>query len=242
MNMEDNEAIDNDWKGYSQALYKNNQIDVSTILHDHFKDESFDKDQYVSFFSDLGYSPVTINLKLNKLIFDNTIAEVGPDRLMFTELLNISHEEQSQIDKYLLNMFDSTTRYISLKREIVNGTILPKIFNLTWTRELLFYFASKSESVKPLRWPQGTNTTSFPINPMIIVKRDDSINSLLDLVKYCMENFTGNRAVTSVRNYLKNKDILIGKTNSGTLPEILSPIFSVDDDNVVHLKKQEAKR
>ncbi|MBC7032104.1 hypothetical protein G6O48_24545 [Salmonella enterica subsp. enterica serovar Enteritidis] len=57
-----------------------------------------------------------------------------------------------------------------------------------------------------------------------------------------MENFTGNRAVTSVRNYLKNKDILIGKTNNGTLPEILSPIFSVDDDNVVHLKKQEAKR
>lgn len=235
-------AIDNDWKGYSQALYKNDQIDVSTILHDHFKDESFDKDQYVSFFSDLGYSPVTINSKLNKLIFDNTIAKVGPDRLMFTELLNISHEEQLQIDKYLLNMFDSTTRYISLKREIVNGTILPKIFNLTWTRELLFYFASKSESVKPLRWPQGTNTTSFPINPMIIVKRDDSINSLLDLVKYCMENFTGNRAVMSVKNYLKNKDILIGKTNNGTLPEILSPIFSVDDDNVVHLKKQEAKR
>lgn len=234
-------AIDNDWKGYSQALYKNNQIDVSTILHDHFKDESFDKDQYVSFFSDLGYSPVTINLKLNKLIFDNTIAEVGPDRLMFTELLNISHEEQSQIDKYLLNMFDSTTRYISLKREIVNGTILPKIFNLTWTRELLFYFASKSASVKPLRWPQGTNTTSFPINPMIIVKRDDSINSLLDLAKYCIENFTGNRSVTSVRNYLKNKDILVGKTNNGTLPEILSPIFSVDDDNVVHLKEQGAE-
>lgn len=234
-------AIDNDWKGYSQALYKNNQIDVSTILHDHFKDESFDKDQYVSFFSDLGYSPVTINLKLNKLIFDNTIAEVGPDRLMFTELLNISHEEQSQIDKYLLNMFDSTTRYISLKREIVNGTILPKIFNLTWTRELLFYFASKSASVKPLRWPQGTNTTSFPINPMIIVKRDDSINSLLDLAKYCVENFTGNRSVTSVRNYLKNKDILVGKTNNSTLPEILSPIFSVDDDNVVHLKEQGAE-
>ncbi|AOB21402.1 hypothetical protein AVR82_17450 (plasmid) [Lactiplantibacillus plantarum] len=95
-------AIDNDWKGYSQALYKNDQINVSTILHDHFKDESFDKDQYVSFFSDLGYSPVTIKLELNKLVFDNTIAKVGPDRLMFTELLNISHEEQLQIDKYLL--------------------------------------------------------------------------------------------------------------------------------------------
>lgn len=234
-------AIDNDWKGYSQALYKDNQIDVSTILHDHFEDESFNMDQYASFLSDLGYSPTTINMKFNKLIFDNTIAKVGPDRLMFTELLNISNEEQSQIDKYLLDMFDLNKRYISLKREIVNGAILPKIFSLTWTRELLFYFASKSESVKPLNWPQGTNTTSFPINPMIIVKRDDAINSLLDLAKYCMENFTGNRSVTSVRNYLKNKDILVGKTNNGTLPEILSPIFSVDDDNVVHLKKQGAE-
>lgn len=229
--------VDDKWKGFSQILYCDEPVKFDTIVADKFGNQSFSKRQFESYFAALGYSPSTIELKLSCLKQNQRLAKVEKHHYILAKNLIIPEYFQKIIDNYLNSLFTENQSYVVLAIQPIGSVKLPQISNLPWTKELLAWYAKHSKSVTLLPWSNESDYRFNLKNPLIIVKKNDPLKSVLQLCKALIKAYLGSGTEKEIRSLLTDKNILIGNTSGKGLPSLFDEILYSDEENILHLRQ-----
>lgn len=229
--------IEPKWKGFPQFLYEKESLTDSEIIQKEMANQVLTRQKVIFFFKEIGFSESSAYQKYLKLKSNYGIVKIGPHRYKTAGSMYLTSSIFKTVEKSLLDILNDQN-YIVLKAIDLKELKLPVISDLQWNTDLIAYCVTQATQVRLLPWftKMETQFKTTPEDPLIVASNSSSWCSIVDLICYTMEGYSGFLSLAEFLKYLKCKNILLNE-KLDTMPAILKQTFYIDRQNIVHLKK-----